>query len=142
MVALRVHRFGMTLVSTATPALRVHRFGMTLVAAVALDPLPTQVVEPGTLVTIKAVPTGGGTLSGYTWRVISGGVTLLGTGDTRTFIAPSVMPTTPTDPGLPVVVGVTGTDGTTTSPERQTTITVRKQLSWTRVPGGSWVGGS
>ena len=137
MVALKLARVGGTGALLANPALKLARVGGTGAVVVILNPLPTQVVEPGTLVTVTATPAG---LAGYTWRVITSGVTLSGTGATRTFTGPSSMPTTPTDPGLSVVVGVTGTDGTTTSPEQQGTITVRKQLRWFWVVGGSWVG--
>ena len=106
------------------------------VPAVSLNSLADSTVEPGSTVSLSAVLTEGGLSDVYTWRVVSGtSVSLSGTGASRTFIAPSVMPPN----GTSVVIGVTATKNGSTSAEVTATVSVPPQLRWT-YSGSTWVG--
>lgn len=122
-------------VATVVPKVRWGRADFDGVAAVVLNPIPNQTVEPGTVVTLTTAISSGQTADAWTWRIISGTGTLIGTGGTRTVIAPSGMPPL----GATLVVGVTATASGVTSPEQTVTITALPQLSWAWV-SGAWVG--
>lgn len=96
-------------------------------------------VEPQDVVSLTAVKFGGSTTpTGWAWRQVSGpAVTLVGTGATRTFTAPSSLT------GAVVVLAVAGTIDGVPGPEQRVSVTVVPQLSWIRAAGvanGAWVG--
>ena len=131
---LRIARAGLTGTASSVPKLRIAREGLTGVAAVLVNPLTPQTVEPEILVTVTATTPNAGTPT-WTWRVVSGlPVSFGGSGATRTFVSPSVMP-----PGGATVLGVTVTIGGTTSPEQTVTITYLPQTSWW-FDGTQWQG--
>lgn len=104
------------------------------VGSVSLQEINPQSVEPETIVALTAVLEGGGSANVYTWRQVSGpSVTLFGSDASRAFRAPSAMP-----PGTTVVIGVTATVGSATSPEVIATVDVLSQLSW--VYDNGWIG--
>jgi hypothetical protein len=89
----------------------------TTATAPSIATITTQSVAGGATVTVTAVPTG--TVTGYTWRQISGPtVTLTGAGASRSFTAPSQAVAST------IVLGVTASNGTAQSSERQATINV------------------
>lgn len=89
----------------------------TTATAPSLATINAQSVAGGAAVTVTAVPTG--TVTGYTWRQISGPtVTLTGSGASRSFTAPSQVAAST------IVLGVTASNGTAQSSERQATINV------------------
>jgi len=131
---LRVGRAGLTGTGSSIPKLRVGRAGLTGTAAVMVNPITPQTVEPEITVTVTATLSGAGSPT-WTWRVVSGiPVSFGGSGATRTFVSPSVMP-----PGGSTVIGVTATVGGTTSPEQTVTITYLPQTSWW-YDGAQWQG--
>jgi hypothetical protein len=135
---LRVH--GTTLAGSVVPRpkLRVHDGAVVGDATANLQPLADVTVEPQEPVTIAtALTAGSATPDSYLWRVVSGTpVSLAGAGASLTFTSPSAMPPL----GATTVLGVRAVVGGFTSPEVQCTVTTRPQLSWSRVPGGQWVG--
>lgn len=136
--ALRVH--GATLTGTATPRPKLRAFGVVLHgdATATLMPLADQTVEPQEPVTITTtLAAGSNTPDSYQWRVVSGTtVPLVGGGAAMTFESPSVMPPL----GANTVIGVRAVIGGFLSPEVTCTISTLPQLTWSRVPGGQWVG--
>ena len=122
------------------PKIRWGRAAVTGSASVTLRPFAPQVdVEPQTVITLTAVTfPGSADPTSYVWRQVSGpAVTFSGSGDTRTFEAPSSMT------GGVVVIGVAGVLAGVTGPEQVASITVLPQLSWIRHPdvaSGAWVG--
>lgn len=136
--ALRVHGATVAGAVVPRPKLRVHGGALVGNATATLQPLADVTIEPQELVTIAtALTSGSATPDSYLWRVVSGTpVPLVGAGATMQFQSPSVMPPL----GATTVIGVRAVVGGFTSPEVTTTITTRPQLSWSRVPGGQWVG--
>lgn len=134
---LRVYKAQLTGSATTFPKLRVYKVSATGSVAAGFNPFPDRTVEPMEVVSITAIPLPGSpTIDTYAWRQVSGtSVTLSGTGATRTFTAPSVMP-----PGTTIVLGVQGTASGVTGPERLMTLTVVPQMIWTW-NGTAWVGG-
>lgn len=133
---LRIGRAGLDGTAVIAPKLRVGRGGLTGVAAVIVAPIAPQTVEPETTVIVTAALLGGGSVDSWTWRVASGlSVSLVGSGDTRSFVARSTMPPA----GGQTVLGVRATVAGTTSPEVMVTITYLPQLSWL-YDGSQWVG--
>lgn len=139
---LKVSRLGATGTAPSTPALKISRLGGVGTAAVLLNPIAAQTVEPGVLVTLTAVLTGGGSADSYTWRVASGDTVTLDTstpGQAR-FISPSVMDAFRAPRQGVTTIGVTATLGGITTPERLVTVTTLPQLSWVLNGSGQWVG--
>lgn len=140
MATLRWHRAAAAGTRPVVPTLRWHRAAAAGSALVTLQPFaPLVDVEPQDTVSLTAVPfPGSATPSSYTWRQVSGpAVTLVGTGATRTFEAPSSLT------GGVVVLAVTGALGGVSGPEQRVSVTVVPQLSWIRAAGvanGAWVG--
>lgn len=123
----RVYSAGMAGTVPAVLKGRVYRARVLGTAAVVIAPIPAEAAEPATTVELTALLVGGTPAETYAWRVVSGpAVTLMGSGHTRTFIAPSTMD------GTTIVIGVRATVGATTSTERTITITVPPQIMWTR----------
>jgi hypothetical protein len=132
-----------TLEGTApsTPKVRVGRLELIGTISVVVNPIPDQVVEPETIVTVGPVSLASGTADSYAWRRISGpAITLVGAAgsNTRTFTAPSYQ-VSGTPASAVIVLGVTATLNSVTSAERTVTITVLTQTIWDYI-GGSWVG--
>lgn len=83
-------------------------------------------IEALEVVNLTAAHVGGNAPSSYTWRHVSGpAVTLTGTGNTRSFVAPA------TFNGGTVVIGCTPNGGV----EDLVSITVLPTPSWVRIPG-------
>jgi hypothetical protein len=136
MAVLRWGRAGVDGTAEVTPNLRWGRAGVTGTAALSVAVIAAQSVEPETLVTVVAALVGGGSADSWTWRVVSGQpVSFGGSGNTRTFVAPSLMP----PGGGTSTLGVIATVGGTSSPERTVIITYLPQTRWQFV-GGVWVG--
>jgi hypothetical protein len=121
-------KLGATAVSA--PSGRLYGVKLAGVASVTIDPIPSQVVEPEAAVSLTAVvvspevPT-------FTWRVISGGGTIIGTESTVTLIAPSGSPQQVYPPlTKDVLVGVTAHIEGSSSVERVVTVHVLPQLRW------------
>lgn len=95
--------------------------------APALAAIAAQNVAAGATVTVTAVPTG--TVTGYTWRQVSGPqVTLTGSGASRSFVAPSE------GTASTVVLGVVASNGGSASSERQATVNVAATTGGTVQP--------
>lgn len=78
-----------------------------------------------------------GSADSWTWRQISGPtVSLSSAGNTLSITGPSVLPP---NSGT-AVFGVKAIDDSVESAEVTATVSILPQLSWTRVPGGDWVG--
>jgi hypothetical protein len=132
----RVHRISSSGAPAAAPRGRVHRVRSSGVAALAVEPIAGQQVPGGALVALTASLEGGQVADSWAWRRISGpAIGIEGTGATRTFRAPSIMPPA----NQTVVVGVTATVGGVTSVERTVEIVVMPQLKWFWT-GAAWVG--
>jgi hypothetical protein len=132
MVALKVSRVGVTGTTLTTPSLKISRVGATGTAAILLNPIAAQTVEPGVMVTLTAVLTGGGSADSYSWRFVSGDTVTLGAvGAVATFTSPSVTTPTKAPRQATTTIGVTATVSGVTSPERQVTVTTLPQLRWT-----------
>lgn len=135
-VKLRWSRHTLEGTASTGSKLRWGRHALEGTAGVFVNSIAAQTVEPETTVTLTASLAGGGTPDSWTWRRVSGpAVTLVGTGATRQFIAPSGMPPA----GATVVVGVIATVAGTSSAEATVMITVLPQLRW-QYEGGAWVG--
>lgn len=123
----RVYRAGVAGTVPAARKGRVYRARALGSAAVIIAPIPAETVEPETTVELTALLVGGTPAESYIWRVASGpDVTLMGSGHTRAFTAPSTLS------GATVVIGVRAVVGSTTSTERLITTTVPPQIVWTR----------
>ena len=135
-IKVRWGRAGLDGTAVVGANLRWGRAGVTGVAAVIVAAIAAQSVEPETTVNITAALSGGGAADSWTWRVVSGQpVSFSGSGASRAFVAPSLMPPA----GGSSTIGVTATVGGTTSPERTVVITFLPQTRWQFV-GGLWVG--
>jgi hypothetical protein len=133
---IRWGRAGVDGTASTVPKLRWGRAGMTGTAAVLVAVMNPQSVEPEQLVTLTAALVGGGSADSWNFRVSSGQpVSFLGTGATRQWIAPSMMPPA----GGSSTIAVSATVGGTTSPERTVVITYLPQTRWQFV-GGIWIG--
>lgn len=120
-----------------TPKARWGRSALEGTASVVVAPL-TGVTDrlPGTSVSFTAALASAGTADLWTWRQVSGpAVSLIGSGASRTFLAPSVMP----PDGATVVLGVRATVSGTLSPEVTVSTTVLPQRFWI-LQAGQWVG--
>jgi hypothetical protein len=135
---LRVHGASLAGTAVATPKLRVYGAVLAGNATAFIEPIADQTVEPQEPVTIvTSLTPGSSTPDSYQWRVVSGTpVPLVGAGSSVTFESPSVMPPL----GATTVIGVRAVVGGFVSPEVTSTINTNPQLSWSRVPGGQWVG--
>jgi hypothetical protein len=103
---------------------------------VVLPTAPVTVLGPGETTTVTAALADGTAADSWSWTQVSGAaVTLTGSGASRTFAGPSVMP-----PEDTVVISVTATKGGETSPPVQFSITILPQTVWT-YDGVGWVGG-
>lgn len=123
----RVYRAGMAGTGLTAGKARVYRAAVAGTAAVNLAPIPSRIVEPATLVEITALLTGGTPGETYIWRQVSGPtVSFIGSGPTRSFVAPSDVN------GTTVVVGVRCMVGSTSSSEVLATVNVLPQIVWTR----------
>jgi len=122
-----------------TPKVRWGRSEFEGVTLLALEPFTDLVdVEPETIVTLTA-NVSAGTPDFFTWRQISGPtVSFSGSGGTRSFRAPSAMNGSLAPIPVTVVVGVTATSGSTTSPERTVSVSVLPQTRWYR-SAGQWL---
>lgn len=109
---------------------------------VIINKLPTalagvdQTVEPGSVVTLTGAGTDiDGTVASYSWaKTVGPTVTLSGTGNTRTFIAPSVAGGT----SLTFALTVTDNSGGVSNPDTMT-VAVLPATEF-RAVGGVWVG--
>lgn len=135
---LRVHGASVTGTVIATPKLRLFKASLAGVQAVLLAPIPAQSAEPRATVSVTAAPASGTTTpDSYTWRQVSGPtVTLTGSGATRSFSAPSLMP----GATALIVLGVKGTVSGADGPEVTVNIAVLPQTRWSW-NGSAWVGG-
>lgn len=133
---VRWGRAGVDGTEVVAPNVRWGRAGVTGVAAVLVAALSPQSVEPESTVTLVASLVGGGSADSWIWRVVSGQpVSFSGSGNTRSWQAPSLMPPA----GGNTVIGVSAIKDGTTSQERTVTITYLPQTRWQFV-GGVWVG--
>lgn len=96
-----------------------------------VEPIATQEVEPGELVTVTA-SLSSGSASTWAWTQTSGpAVTLTPSGSTVTFTSPRPLP--PDNATIVLSVTADGSDPVTAA------VTVRPHLTWSRQPGQSWV---
>jgi hypothetical protein len=125
--APRLRIGGLLAHGTATAPARL-RIGGVLAhgtVAVTLSALPDIACEPLSTQTVTASPAlGAPTPDAYTWRVISGTLTLTGSGATRTFDAPYG------EPGATARIGVKGTYSGVDSPEVQFNVTTPPHQYW------------
>lgn len=134
---LRVYHADVTGSVSQTPVLRVFHADVTGTASVVLNPLPDQTVDPHILVPVTVTLAAGSAVPDtYVWRVVSGtNVAFIGSGASVSFQSPDTMP-----PGTSTTIGVTGLLSGVPSAEVTATYTILPQLSWSRVPGGQWIG--
>lgn len=118
---------------TAT-RLRVHAVSGSGVTALTVAPLTDMSgVEPESLVSITATMQLG-TATSWVWRQVSGPtVSLVGSGATVTFVAPSALTVST------VVLGVVASSSSVSSVERTVSVQVFPQTLW-NYSAGSWVG--
>lgn len=134
----RLYKASLTGTAPAIPKARLYQARQTGVGSLTLNALTDITVEPLSSIDITASPAPGSvTPTTYTWRRISGptdfGLIATGAGATVHTTAPARLN------GTTLVLGVTATDGTLTSIERQVTITVLPQLEWYASKSGTWV---
>lgn len=136
MATLRL--FKASLAGNAIPRLRVVGASLAGSPAVGFVPIAERTFEPGVTCSTTVTPVAGGpTVDTYTWRQVSGpSVTLTGTGATRSFTTPSLMPGATNL----IVLGVTGVSGADTGRELTFNVYVLPQTRWSW-NGTEWVGG-
>lgn len=144
-VKLRVHKASLTAAVPITSKLRVHKASLTAVGAVIVTVPASLEVGPGETAVLEAELITPGSAT-WAWRRISGPtIGLSPSGDTATFIAPSLWNSDRTQPngGVPgvstLVVGVTATIDGIVSPEVRCEVRILPQLTWAR-SGTSWIG--
>jgi len=135
--ALRVYTVSADGSIPSVPKLRVYKISGAGTVAVGFNSIDDRTFEPMTTCTTTVTAlTGAPTIDTYTWRQVSGPtVTLTGSGDTRSFVVPSVTPPSTAT----VIIGVTGTSSGVSGPERQFKVFVLPQTRWSW-NGSSWVG--
>jgi hypothetical protein len=105
-------------------------------AAPVVNSLSPVTIGPGEQKNIVA-SLASGSADSWTWRQVSGPTTSMNAvGNTLTITGPSVFPPA----NGTSVFGVKAVDDGVESVEVTSTVTILPQLSWTRVPGGNWVG--
>jgi hypothetical protein len=134
---LRIGAITLSGTPPVTTVMRVGKITVSGTAAVRVNATAQAVAGPGETVTITASLADGGSPDSWSWTQVSGPtVTLSGSGGTRTFVCPSVMP-----PGSPVVIAITATKSAITSPPAQVSIAVLPQTAWSwDSVAGKWVG--
>lgn len=133
--SLRVYSGSVTGTAPTNPKLRVYSGSVSGAAAIVLKPLTDVTVEPLSPVSITAtLDIGSATPTSYSWRRISGPTdyAITASGATVTTTAPAALA------GTALVLGVTATNGTTTSTEKTVTINVLPQIDWELTASG-WV---
>lgn len=113
-----------------------------------IRPLPARQIGPGEEHTMVAELWNGETGATWTWSQPSGpDLTLIASGTTATVQGPDRWNATSATPDAspigvsPAIVEVTATLGEDTAPPVQIPVDVLPQITWTRTPSGTWVGG-
>lgn len=138
--AFRIRVYKVTGTGTAvppTPKLRVYDASGVgdLGAKFAVDPSPIT-VEPQDRVFLSVTPADDSVSPDtYTWRVVTGAVTIDGSGSTVSFVAPSVMP-----PTVQIKIGVKASLGSSTTTEAFFIVPILPQTTWRLGPAGVWTG--
>lgn len=142
---VRVHKASLTAAAPVVTKIRVYKESLTAVAATVVTIAPTAVAGPGESVELVADLLSPGTAT-WQWRRISGPTVGLNvSGDTATFVAPSLWNADTSQPnvGVPgvsvLVLGVRATIDGIQSAEVRCEVSILPQLSWSR-SGTSWVG--
>lgn len=131
-VGARIYAAGFTTSPAVVSQARVYAAGFTsngssVIPVVA--PIPAQTVDGWETASIE--PTATPTPDSWVFTVLSGDVTLLGTGSTRTFVSPAVFA------GTTVQVGVQASKGGVLSDQQVAQFTVKPWSSFILAAGGS-----